>query len=279
MKAAINRVAVVVPLSDRPTLTRDEEVSMRHLSHFLGRYDKYLVAPRGTAPAHDGFRVVSLPRKFFGSAAAHNHLLMWPRFYRRFKKYEYILIYHLDSLVLSDDLARWCDAGWDYIGAPWLPCVDTPWVEQPHVGNGGFTLMRVASVLQVLHNRHRQMPITYWADIATRNGRYLRPVFKTLEWLADYFPKSTVLARCVRVWQASENPAEHAYNNDMFWSFQAVRYLSTFKVATVDEGLQFAFEASPRKCFELNGRQLPFGCHAWTKFDRQFWQPHLLPAD
>jgi hypothetical protein len=55
-----------------------------------------------------------------------------------------------------------------------------------------------------------------------------------------------------------------------------VRYLSEFKAAKVEERLRFVFEAAPRHCFELNHGQMPFACHAWTKFDRGFWEPHLL---
>jgi hypothetical protein len=33
---------------------------------------------------------------------------------------------------------------------------------------------------------------------------------------------------------------------------------------------------APRLCFELNGRKLPFGCHAWQRYDRGFWEPYLL---
>src|SRR5262249_34685566 len=146
-------VAIVIPLSADPRLTPEEEISLRQVSRVLGVYDKYLVTPDGLDVAKPGFHTVRFPRKFFGSAAAHARLMLRPEFYRTFEDYTYILIYHLDSLVLSDDLARWCLAGWDYIGAPWMPCDDTPWVREPRVGNGGFTLMHVGCVLRVLTNR------------------------------------------------------------------------------------------------------------------------------
>ncbi len=249
---------------------------MRHLSHFLGKYDKYLVAPSGTSVQRPGYTTVYFPPKFFGSAAAHNRLLLWPYFYRTFLDYEYILVYHLDSLVLSDELMKWCQAGWDYIGAPWIPCDDSPWVKEPAVGNGGFTLMKVSSILQVLHNRHCQEPMAYWSDMLTRNGARLRLLFRILESLEPCFPNSRLLRRVVDDWRGSEEPARHGKNNDYFWSFDASEYLPEFKVAPVDQGLQFAFEAAPRICFELNQRRLPFGCHAWAKYDRKFWLPHLL---
>jgi hypothetical protein len=68
-------------------------------------------------------------------------------------------------------------------------------------------------------------------------------------------------------------------NEDHFWSDEAVKYFPDFKVASIEEGLRFAFEVAPRLCFEMNNRTLPFGCHAWYKFDRTFWEPYLLPED
>jgi hypothetical protein len=275
---AASRVAIVVPLSSRPELGPEEELSLRHLCYYLGQYDKYLVAPTGSTFQRRGFRTLLFPRKFFGSVAAHNHLLMWPRFYRSFKDYEYILMYHLDSLVFSDALGRWCEAGWDYIGAPWLPCDDTPWVDEARVGNGGFTLMKVQSVLRVLDNRHRQAPASYWADLLTRNARWTWPLFAALEGVRRRFPRLKVVRRALDHWHATQHPAKHGRNNDRFWSYEASRYWPPFRIAPVDQGLQFAFEAAPRLCFELNHRRLPFGCHAWMKFDREFWKPYLLCA-
>jgi hypothetical protein len=201
---------------------------------------------------------------------------MWRPFYEAFRNYEYVLIYHLDSLVFSDRLAEWCQAGWDYIGAPWLPCADTPWVTAPHVGNGGFTLMKVDTVRRVLYERHKQKPETYWADIVTRNDAALAPLFHVLEWATVRWPRWRTVSRAASYWRAVRTPSEHGCNNDAFWSYEAVRYLPSFKVAPVREGLKFAFEASPRTCFEMNSRQLPFGCHAWWKFDAEFWRPYLL---
>src|SRR5439155_5891403 len=104
-------VAVVVPTSSRKELLPEEELSIRQLRHVLARYDKYLIAPSGTETKREGFATVPVPRKFFGSAGAHTRLLMWPSFFRIFEDYEYVLIHHLDSLVLSDELTSWCQAG------------------------------------------------------------------------------------------------------------------------------------------------------------------------
>ena len=277
-RRATKPVAVVVPLSSRPELLPEEKVSLDHLCHFLGDHDKYLIAPPGRAVDLPGFKNIHFPAKFFGSAAAHNRLLMWPNFYRAFEDYDYILMYHLDSLVLSSDISRWCQAGFDYIGAPWFPCSDTPWVKEARVGNGGFALMKIESVLTVLYNRYRQEPATFWSDILMRNGAKFQWLFGLLKELRRLFPNSRIIRRPLEDLAITEKPEIHGRNNDFFWSFDAVGFFPQFKVAPVNDGLEFAFEAAPRMCFELNRRKLPFGCHAWTKFDRSFWEPHLLGA-
>lgn len=267
-------VAIVVPFSDRSYLLPDEEVSLRHLRHFLGRYDTFLVAPPDSSIKVEGFRAKGFSAKFFGSAAAHNRLLSSCEFYQAFVDYEYIFFYHLDSLAFSDQLDDWCATNLDYIGPPWIVCDDYPWVKRPRVGNGGFTLLRVASALKVLTNRHRSEPITYWLDLFTHHTPAW--LVGTLEWIEARFPKIEPVNRLLREWREVQAPAPHGRNNDLFWSDKAVKYLPEFRVASVEEGLRFAFEAPPRTCFEMNGGVMPFGCHAWGRYDRSFWLPHLL---
>jgi hypothetical protein len=273
------RVVIVVPLSDRPLLTSDEQLSLRHLVRYLGRYDKYLIAPRGSPLQVSGFGIRYFPKKFFGSVGAHNRLLSAPGFYRTFADYEYIFFYHLDSLVFSDQLLEWCDQDVDWIGPPWLNCDDSPWVDRPRVGNGGFALLRVERARQVLLNRYRQRPHLFFLDLFTQNGRHLGGLINVMTRMKRYWPDSRLLNRVLLEWEQSENPLPHGRNNDMFWADEAVNYVPEFKVATFEQGLRFGFEAAPRKCFELAGGKLPFGCHAWARYDRSFWEPYLLRGD
>ncbi len=61
-------------------------------------------------------------------------------------------------------------------------------------------------------------------------------------------------------------------NEDFFWSSQESE---VFRVAPIDVALKFAFEKQVRKCFELNQNKLPFGSHAWEKYDFAFWKPYI----
>lgn len=267
-------VAIVVPLSTRAELAPDEQVSLRHLRRHLGRYDRFLLAPEGLDPGLDDFRVKRFPRRFFGSAAAHGRLLYSWKFYKCFEDYEYVFFYHLDSLVFSDQLEDWCRAGIDYIGPPWIPCEDSPWVKQARVGNGGFTLLRVASALRVFANRYRAEPKTYWLDTFSRNARPW--MVRVVERIARAAPRMPVVRALAGEWRRSESPEACGRNNDLFWSDRAVGYLPEFRVATLEQGLRFGFEVAPRRCLEMAGGRMPFGCHAWARYDRAFWEPHLL---
>ena len=278
-RPASKLVAIVVPLSLRTDLTDDERISMRHLLHHFGQYDKFLIAPKGQPVHFQGFQVKYFSRKYFGSGVAHNRLTYAPQFYKAFQDYRFIFFYHLDSLAFSDQLPYWCNTDIDYIGAPWLQCEDTPWVDRPRVGNGGFTLLRVDSALKVLANRYRQEPWRSVHDLVDQNARSLSPMARLAIKLVSTLGWKTMRDRLELEWDRIERPWAYSLNNDLFWADQAVTYLPGFKVASIEEGLRFAFEAVPRTCFEMNNRQLPFGCHAWTKFDRSFWEPHLLPND
>ncbi len=269
-------VAIVVPLSARPALLPEEEVSLRHLRRFLGRYDIFLLAPPSSPLRIPGLRRMDFPAKFFGSAAAHNHLTYAPEFYRAFGEYRHVFFYHLDSLVFSDQLEQWCAAGVDYIGPPWIRCADTPWITRPRVGNGGFTLLNVASALAVLRAMYLRDPFAYWLHRFTRNGPRVEPVLNLLRRLQRRFPRSRVISRPLEEWEQMRHPSPHNRNNDVFWSDKAAYYHPAFRVASLEQGLRFAFEACPRACFELNGGVMPFGCHAWARYDRAFWEPFLL---
>jgi hypothetical protein len=269
---SLKPVAVVVPLSNRTYLTPEEEISFRHLTHFLGEHDKYLVVPESLQLEHPGFGIKRFSDKFFGSAKAYTRMMLSPKFYKAFSEYKYILIYHLDSLVFSDQLMKWCETDLDYIAPPWFNCPDSPSVTAPRVGNGGFSLRKIQSFLRVIYSPRNSIdPHKYWADFCSYNPRYIQYINLPRKYLKRLKIFNNARWQLFR-WRHSRN----IRNEDHFWSEEAVNYYPEFKIASFDTGLRFAFEVAPRTCYELNNRNLPFGCHAWHKFDRNFWEPYLL---
>jgi hypothetical protein len=260
-------VAIAVPVY-RENLTPDEKISWRHLNHYLGHYDRFLVLPQGLDFSHPPFREIRFPRACFQSRRDYSRLLLSREFYEAFQEYEYLLIYQLDCLVLADRLRDWCAAGLDYIGAPLFASRTDPLQGTPRVGNGGFSLRRVAGFLQVLKScRPDPSP-----------GAWLKHAWNDL----NDRPRGRRWLKKIKIWRESRKgggwyAALYTLNEDLFWSDRARLFDHRFRVASVPEALDFAFEAHPRHCFELNGAKLPFGCHAWPRWDRAFWEPFLLP--
>ncbi|MGO9639761.1 MAG: DUF5672 family protein [Candidatus Acidiferrales bacterium] len=274
-------VAIVTPLTRFP-LAEDEEISMHHLREYLGHFDRFIIGPKDALRSlhetreYSDFALRQFPDRYFQSIQSYSRLMVTEEFYRAFTEYEYILIYQLDCLVFSSDLEAWCHGGWDYIGAPLFkdfledPAAG-PWV----VGNGGLSLRRVGSALDVLTSarllddpkvrgpktrRFKSAPYLRRMLVALRTFLFERGYHNTVGWLLRKLKKHP----------------EIYFQEDLFWAVQAPRLAPGFNIATPEQALGFSFEMAPRYCFQANSSRLPFGCHAWAKHDRGFWEPFLL---
>lgn len=77
---------------------------------------------------------------------------------------------------------------------------------------------------------------------------------------------------CIKLLNDKKSEAEEFTSNEDFF-FSAAN--GDFKVAPLSIALEFSFETHVRKCFELNDKRLPFGCHAWERYDFLFWKPYM----
>lgn len=271
---SLKQVIITVPVYRLP-LTPDEKTSIRHLRHYLGGFDITIIAPESlhlAEPLLADLPVMRFDPAYFKGIAGYNQLMLSTEFYRRFQKYEYILIYQLDCLVFSSDLSAWCQKGWDYVGAPWFKNQGSDTSQGLwSVGNGGLSLRRVEGFLEVLRSKRLlRSPL----ELARSNPR-----FQNLPPLRPFALVAAALGYAIGYRNTVRSLIKHCRDNeDLFWSDEARLAVPSFKVAAPLEALPFAFESAPRYCFDLNGRRLPFGCHAWAKMDPDFWRPHLLPV-
>lgn len=247
--------AIVVPTTSRDALTPAEEVSFRHLRHYLGKHDTFQLAPAGQGVTLPGVRRMDVDPSYFGSALAHNRLMIQPDFYRSFLEYEYVLVYHLDALAFSDRLEEFCALGYDYIGPPWL---DHDLPPGQRVGNGGFSLRKVRTLIHFLETYRKYIHISPRLEPKSAIGRFLSHV--RIPNIND------------RLWLAFHG----RFNEDMVIGRCGTYYCPEMRIAPEDVALQFAFECEPRACFARNQGQLPFGVHAWERYDRSFWESFLL---
>ena len=264
------KIAIVIPIH-KENLTIDEKTSLLHLERYLSGYQRIVVRPLGLKISFPAFQTVEFPRENFASVSKYSKLLLTSRFYEAFSAFDYILIYQLDCLVFSKDLDVWCQLGYDYIGSPLFFKEFARKDGISRVGNGGFSLRKVQAFLNILNsNRYVGEPVSFWKEL------FFIQIPDLQEW--PFFRrwwKKTQILRQVRN-GVSSYVKNYSLNEDLFWSDRAKLFYPNFKIAPVSIALKFAFERNPRYCFEQNDHQIPFGCHAWGKWDRAFWEPYLL---
>ena len=267
--AALDDVAILVPLHTL-TLTPEEQISFRHLRRYLGDRDTYLVLPEGLAGTVDGLPARRFDARFFANHRAHQRLMLEPHLYESFAAYRFVLVYHLDSLVLSDELERWCGEGYDFVGAPWTKRGADGTPRFTGVGNGGFSLRRVSGCLRALEAARKPT-----ARVQTR----ARFAAATATRIARRAATGAREGRLRGAAAAALGALRDSYlYEDKFFGAVAPTLVDDFRVPSAEVALAFAFETEPRYCYERNGRRLPFGGHKWTSYDRAFWEPHLLDA-
>ncbi|MDX9893246.1 MAG: DUF5672 family protein [Patescibacteria group bacterium] len=255
-------VVIAVPYY-KNELSPDEQISLNHLEKYLGRYDIFLVAPDGLQINLEKYPTKRFPAKYFKSTKSYSKLLLLERFYKQFSDYEYLLIYQLDCLVFSDQLLDWCQRGDDYIGAPWFKSQMIKRYDYPDAcGNGGFSLRRIDKAIEVIE----KSKLPFWKIISQS--------FQTIAEIPSLNPKS--ILKAIKLAWSKSAAWRTLLNEDRYWSFEAQKIVADFKIPDVDTALRFAFEIGPRYCFERNHRQLPFGCHGWMKYDRNFWLPYII---
>jgi len=232
------RVAIVIPVY-KNTLNENEAKSLAQCKKVLHQYPIIFVAPKSLDAEFltNDDQVERFDDAYFKSPKTYNKLLINPLFYERFIAYEFMLIHQLDAYVFKDELEKWCDKGYDYIGAPKLKLKflkeENPFIMpifEPILFNGGFSLRRI------------------------------KPIIKFLKVYNTFIP----------AWPANEDSLFSIYHKRAF----PLRFM--LKLPTWKEGLSFAFEKNPQISYGLQGESLPFGCHAWEKYNPSFWKKFII---
>jgi len=238
--------AIVIPIY-QAALTIAEKASLMQCMQVLSAYPIKIVKPVELNLDHlkneyPSVELLSFADEYFSGTAGYNKLLTSVDFYQSFISYNFILIYQLDAFVFRDELAEWCKKGYDYIGAPSL-----------HQEEFNVLPAESKEVYSDALSQNR---------IVLNGGLSLRKVSAFIRYLKIYnffYP----------AWLGNE---------DMLFSQEATRLIPMklfLKLPSWQEALHFSFEKSPRATFELTGRKLPFACHAWERYDPEFWSEYI----
>jgi hypothetical protein len=264
-------VAIVVPVY-RKELLPEEQVALRHWRRHLSGFPTYQVSPKSLSLRLEGFNFRGYDDCHFANVDAYSRLMLSRSFYESFSEYQHILIYQLDCVVFSNQLEHWCGTDFDYIGAPLFRVKGDAKSGFSGACNGGLSLRNTSSFLKVLNSdNYVRERVSFLKDVFHEPFVEVRP----LPWM-ESLKKRVQVAREVRQ-GVDQYAAGYSLNEDHFWSSRAAYFHPGFRVAPPEVALTFAFEAAPSYCFERNGGKLPFGAHAWPRYDRAFWEPHLIP--
>lgn len=264
------QVTIVIPLSTRPGLSESELISLKHLEHYLSDYDRFFIAPENLKIDYDGIPVVRMDDNYFGSLNAHTRLSLSNEFYDRFSDYKFMLMYHLDCLVFDSNLEKWCEMDYDLIGPPWINGPDLPWIKEEAVGNTGFSLRKIEAFQNLLNSNVRWEGPKSKLNKVVRSETMSGKLKQTSELITSPLPGRNNIHAHI------ESYIKKNGHDDIFLKNYAKKYNPDFNIAPVESALQFGFEANPRICYERNNGNIPFGCHAWEKYDNEFWQPFML---
>jgi hypothetical protein len=258
--------AVVIPIY-QTSLGPEEIFSIANASTVLAKHDLFFVGPESlseflaTLSTQFGRPLAykTFPDRYFAGVTGYNHLMLSSLFYQAFSDYQYILIAQTDSLVFKDELDFWASKRYSYIGAPIFEGYTQPTksLRLSHVGNGGFSLRNIEDFLRVL-NQPRIFKNTL---MQSWPGNWRSNIYRYIKDYHSFVYKNYHLNVDV--------------NEDLFWSLFVAPRCSFFTVPEVSKAVAFAFETHPEYLFELNDQQLPFGCHAWERYNPEFWNAVL----
>ncbi|MFT6881107.1 MAG: hypothetical protein ACI9QN_000835 [Arcticibacterium sp.] len=232
-------IEILIPIY-KTSISGNELKSLNQCRKVLGIHSKTFIHPEGLDLT---FYKESFPEiKFkafdstFFNGIAGYNRLLLSPIFYKSFDADYILIYQLDAWVFRDELLEWCTKGYDYVGAP-----------NAEKGSGNNSCHDNLLGNNVLNG-----------GLSLRNTKACLRAAKVHELI---FKKRFM-------------GNEDTYFSACYARFFFVRFL--LKLPCYEIALKFAIEKNPREAFNTSKNALPFGCHAYEKYDYQFWKEHGL---
>jgi hypothetical protein len=263
-KESVSKAIVIPVYKEKPDAF--ELISLEQCFKILGKYPVVIVCPSElniniyadlALRFNVDFNVERFESSFFEGLMGYNRLMLSKNFYERFIHFDRILVYQTDCFVFRDDFDYWCK--YDYAGAPWT-----------HIPDASNFLIR-----RIKQNIKRQIKILLKKDnhmdavmYRVGNGGFSIRNPKLFLKIIDQFEQNKRIDRY-------RNPDSPFYWEDVFWGIEVNKLKTNLRIPTFKEALNFSFENQPAFCYNLNNNRLPFGCHAWQRYDFDFWKPFV----
>ena len=168
----MKKCIIIVPVyNDYPN--KLEKLSLKQLDNIINNeIDICLVGPNNINYGEyvDMFKnniptCMNFNNEYFESNKSYSQLCINYEFYTAFDDYEYMMIYQTDCWIFRNDIIKYCDMGYDYIGGPiYSPGSRWPGFKnsmRPIVGNGGLSLRKISTMKKLTdpngysYNKHK----------------------------------------------------------------------------------------------------------------------------
>lgn len=265
----MKELVVIVIIAHKPELSEFEKASLAQCYNLLGRYAIKLICPEGMdvsayKKVNPKAEIEFIDPKWQSSYAMFNRLKIDPILYRKFSNYKFMLYYELDAWVFRDELKEWCEKDFDFIGAPWFEGwhAAKPGAPFAGIGNGGFSLRKIKTHLAALNRfSYIKKPAALYAE------------FKAAPSVGNFFGMVKNLTFRNNIFYLFN---DFKHNEDYFWTHIVAPNFPGFKLSSMETALKFSVETNP-SYFIKSESDLPFGCHGWWKYDKEFWA-NYIPA-
>lgn len=210
------------------------------LNEFFNIADEYSV------PLH----VEYFNENYFRSISGYSLLCMSKLFYKRFSKFQYMLILQLDVFIFSNKLDYWCNKSYDYIGAPLVKKVNNIYEISGNYYNGGLSLRNTDFFIKSYNNKWYKHCVN--VSVSRPNGNKILKVVHGL--ILAFISKYNIPFVSFNVGM-----------EDMYMGS-----VSGLKKPIVEEAMLFSYEDYPEYLFSLTNK-LPFGVHKWERYKAGFY--------
>lgn len=237
----MNNCAVVIPVY-KESLDAEEFFSVNYSLRQLIGHDIHWVAPKSLDMSYyiEKFQAKNLQRfedGFFKNIQGYNRLLVSVNFYQQFRDYEFMLVYQPDAIILKPELKFWLDKPYDYIGAPWP---------------SGYSL-------DINISKFSKAEAIKCTAFVGNGGLSLRRINACVALISEFK-------------DVSDTWYNMGHAEDLFFSLLGSTLSESFKIPNMAISARFSHDIDPIYLQKIISYELPFGVHAWSKYEKKYWQ-------
>jgi hypothetical protein len=271
---ASNSCVILIPLyKSVSSLSEGEKLSIRRTNTIFSAHDIIFIAPDSINVTEyevefsNDLNFFLIPDIHFDDINSYSKLLMSSFFYVYFKQYDWMLICQPDVYVFKNDLHQFTNQNeYFFIGAPVIDSQIKGWENQTWVGNGGFSLRRIKTCIDVTKRLEKIKKISSFLGVNNLMDKNI--LFLFFRVVIETFSRINYNSFVTKY--LHEGPV----NEDVFWCLWVPLIFKKNRPADIATATKFSFETNPESLFQRIGN-LPMGCHAWEKYNPEFWRNYI----